>query len=164
MKHTKLLGVGILAMAFAVVGCNPAPTPSKVTDKTTKVDETDEHEHGEGPHKGTIIEFGKYHAEFVVDHDKKQATVYILDGKVKDAVPIAVETLTLSIKTPQFQTELKAVPQEGDPMGKSSRFVATHDNLGKVQEFEGTVSGKIDGKPYVGDFKEEAHDHKSEKK
>ena len=57
------------------------------------------------------------------------------------------------------------MPQDGDPKGKASRFVATHDSLGKEQEFEGTVSGEIDGKPYAGDFKEEPHaDHKHGKK
>jgi hypothetical protein len=61
--------------------------------------------------------------------------------------------------------DLKAVPQDGDPAGKSSRFVGKHDSFGKEQEFEGTMSGVVDGKPYAGDFKEEEHkDHKHEKK
>ena len=59
------------------------------------------------------------------------------------------------------------MPMDGEPKGRSSRYVGTHDNLGKVQEFEGTLTGLVDGKPYSGDFKEEAHehdDHKNEKK
>lgn len=35
--------------------------------------------------------------------------------------------------------------------------------LGVVQEFAGTISGEVDGTPYVADFKEEphgAHEHK----
>ena len=50
-----------------------------------------------------------------------------------------------------------AVPQHGDPAGKSSRLVATHDHRGTEQEFEGTVSGEIGGKPYLGEFEVEAH-------
>jgi hypothetical protein len=39
--------------------------------------------------------------------------------------------------------------------------VGTHDSLGVVQEFSGTISGEIDGTPYSGDFKEEPHDHEA---
>src|SRR5262249_30899832 len=99
------------------------------------------------------------------DHKAQEATVYILGGDAKKPAPIAVEKLTLSIKNPQFQLELKAVPQEGDPTGKSSRFTGKHENFGKEQEFEGTLSGVVEGKPYAGDFKEEEpKDHKHEKK
>ncbi len=165
--NLKLLGLGVLLVNLLAVGCskpadNTQKPDDKKVDKATKND--DSHDHGEGPHGGTVIEFGKYHGEFVVDHGKKTATVYILDGKVKNAEPISAAKLSLSIKQPQFQVELLAVPQEGDPKGKSSRFVATHDNFAKEQEFEGTVSGEIDGKPYLGDFKEEHKDHKHAKK
>lgn len=168
--NAKLMGLGVLLAALTLAGCNkPADTPKaddKKAEKGDKAAKKDDHgDHGEGPHGGTVIELGKYHGEFVVDHAKKTATVYILDGKVKNAEPISAAKLLLSVKQPQFQTDLVAVPQDGDPKGKSSRFVATHDNFGKEQEFEGTVSGEIDGKPYLGDFKEEAHkDHDHGKK
>ena len=54
---------------------------------------------------------------------------------------------------------LKAAPQDSDPAGKSSRFIGTNDSLGIVQEYAGTVTGVVDGTPYSGDFKEEAHGH-----
>ena len=173
--NAKLLGLGVLLAGLLAAGCGkttdtpatPKADDTKVMPATKKDGGEDDHdEHGEGPHGGVIIELGKYHGEFVVDHAKKQATVYILDGKsAKTAAPIAVTKLTLSIKTPQFQADLVAAPQDGDPAGKSSRFVATHDNFGKEQEFEGTVSGVIDGKPRAGDFKEEEHkDHDHGKK
>lgn len=166
--NLKLLGLGVLLVGLSAVGCNkPADAPKaddKKGEKAAKKDD-DHGDHGEGPHGGTVIELGKYHGEFVVDHAKKTATVYILDGKVKNAEAISAAKLSLSIKQPAFQVDLVAVPQDGDPKGKSSRFVATHDNFGKEQEFEGTVSGEIDGKPYLGDFKEEDHkDHKHGKK
>ncbi|MBI3468241.1 MAG: hypothetical protein HY000_35000 [Planctomycetes bacterium] len=50
---------------------------------------------------------------------------------------------------------MKPSPDKGDPQGLSSRFVGKHEKLGKEQEFAGTISGEIDGKPYAGDFKEE---------
>lgn len=166
MTKYQQLAFGLLACAVAVTGCEnsathskPAASKSSTAKVAAKVDDEHDHEHGPGPHSGTVFDFGKYHAEFVVDHGKKEATLYILDGSAKKAVPIEVEKLVLNIKTPMFQVELKAVPQEGDPKGKSSRFVGTHDNLGKEQEFEGTVSGEIAGKPALGDFKEKAHEH-----
>lgn len=169
MKYLNLFGMGLLVAGTAAVGCGPTPEAKKVenkkAEKTAKKDDHGHDDHGEGPHGGTIIELGKYHGEFVVDHAKKTATVYILDESVKKAEPIAVSKLLLSIKTPTFQTDLVATPQDGDPKGKSSRFVATHDNFGKEQEFAGTVSAEIDGKPYLGDFKQEEHkDHHHEKK
>jgi hypothetical protein len=164
--NLKLLGLGALLIGLSAVGCDkPAGGPPKAADKKVAKTGDDDHDHGEGPHGGTVIEFGKYHAEFCMDHGKKQATLYILDGKVKNAVPISAAKLSLSIKQPPFQVDLVAVPQDGDPTGKSSRFVATHDHFSKEQEFEGTVSGEVDGKPYLGDFKEEPHnDHPPEKK
>ena len=159
---TKLLTLGLFVAAIGLAGCSGGET--KTTTWTTKVEtvpvegDDDDHDHDEGPHGGTIIELGNYHGEFVVDHEKEQATVYILDDAVKNPVAIPAESLTLSIKSPAFTTELAAKPQESDPKGNSSRFVGTHEKLGTVQEFEGSVSYKIKGKPFSGDFKEEAHE------
>lgn len=156
MRNRKWLGLGVVVAAFALTGCTAQNSSAPSTKPTEKKDDDDDHGHGDGPNGGTVFDLGKYHAEFCMDHGKKQATIYIWNGDVKKAVPIAAEKLLLSIKEPKFQVDLKASPQEGDPAGKASRFVATHDNFGKEQEFEGTVSGTVDGKNYAGDFKEEA--------
>ena len=162
MHGTKLLTIGVLA---AAVGCGqPAATRSDA-GLLPPATADDDHGHGAGPHGGTVVEFGKFHAEFCVDHGKKQATVYVLSVNLKRAVPVAADKLLLSVNSPRFQADLVADPQDGDPKGKASRFVATDDHLGHEQEFEGTISGVIDGKPYAGDFKEEAHaDHTHGKK
>ena len=142
-----LFAAGVLA------GCEPAKPPAAAKTAAT-ADSGDDHDHGAGPHGGTVIEFGKWHGEFCVDHAKQEATVYILSGNLKRPVALAADALTLSLKEPKVQVELKPVPVESDPAGKASRFVGTHAALGKEQEFEGTVSGTIDGKQYLGDFKE----------
>jgi len=153
----RFAALGLLCAGALVTGCGEQPK-TKIKAKTVaKGGDSHDHDHGQAPHGGTILEFGKYHGEFCVDHGKKQVTLYILDDAMKKAVPLAVDKLTLSIKTPQFQADLIASPQEGDPKGSASRFVATDDRFGKEQEFEGTVNGVIDGKPYLGDFKKEAH-------
>lgn len=159
MGALRCAAFGLLCAGVLVAGCGEQPK-TKIKSKAKMVakgGDSHDHDHGQGPHAGTILEFGKHHGEFCVDHGKKQVTLYILDDSAKKAVPLAVDKLTLSIKSPQFQTDLVAAPQEGDPKGSASRFVATDDRFGKEQEFEGTISGVIDGKPYLGDFKEEAH-------
>ena len=122
----------------------------------------DHHSHDAGPHEGTISDWGggKYHVEFTVDHDKKETIVYVLDGDANTPVAVKAGTVLLSIADPKFQVELKAKPLEGEAAGSSSRFVGTHDSLGIVKEFQGTISAEVDGTPYVAEFKEEPHSHK----
>lgn len=173
MKKHFLLGAGLLVLAV-LSGCNNQQggkpkdadnSSGKERDKAARKAGEDEHDHGPGPHHGTVFDFGKWHAEFTVNHKAQEATVYIQGVESKKPEPIAVEKLLLSIKSPQFQVDLKAVPEKGDPAGKSSRFVGKNKNLGREQEYEGTLSGVVDGKPYAGDFKEEEEkDHKHEKK
>jgi hypothetical protein len=167
MKKRHLFGIVLFALTVTVVtGCRNQPAvASKGGDKSAKNVE-DDHDHGPGPHGGTIIEFGKWHGEFTVDHKSQETTIYILGDDAKKAVPVKAETLLLSIKDPQFQVELKAVPLDGEKQGLSSRFVGKHEKFAKEQAFAGTLSGEIDGKPYAGDFQEkpEAHDHKKDDK
>ena len=172
-SHSVSVALTSLATLLFAAGCGdpaPAPAPQNTTTPattgTTPAEPAGEHahEHGEGPHEGTLADWGggKYHVEFTVDHDKKEATVYVLGEDAKTTAPIKAKDgkLALSIEDPPIQTDLIAMPQEGDPEGTSSRFVGQHENLGKVQEYAGSISGEFDGTPYSGDFKEEPHEHK----
>lgn len=169
MKRIRTLSTGLAAFALLalVAGCNkPAATGGAKTDKggpaPTKAGKED-HSHGEGPHGGATADWGggKMHIEFTVDHDKQEATVYILASDAKTAVPIKAKdgqinaSITGVKDKGTFEVALKAVPQSGDPEGKASRFVGKHEKIGVVQEFEGTVTGENDGTPYSGKFKEE---------
>ncbi len=164
-----------LTLALGCGGGNqPAPkakTTSAPAASTTpaKDDHGDKHAghghagHGEGPHEGTLADWGggKFHVEFCVDHDKQEATVYVLGDDEKTPTPIKAGNILLSINAPKFQVELVAAPLDGEADGKASRFVGKHESLGKVQEFAGTISGEVEGTPYAGDFKEEPHgEHK----
>src|SRR5437764_1026099 len=97
---------GILGMLLAVVvftGCSGQQGgPPKDSDKTTKKGGGDDHSHGSGPNGGAVADWGggKYHVEFCMDHDKKQATVYVLDSNAKKPAPIKADKLLLSIKEP----------------------------------------------------------------
>ena len=151
------------ALLFALAGCFPADS---ARGGKAKGGHGHAHAHpDEGPHHGALAEWGEeeYHPEFTVDHKTQEATVYILDGNAKKAKPIKAKSIGLALKLqPPVTLTLDAKPQQGDPEGASSRFVGKHAALAKEQEFEGTISGEVDGKPYSGDFKEKAggHGHK----
>jgi hypothetical protein len=159
---TTRVGAVVFA-ALLAAGCNSHSSSSATADKAGAAAGTGDHAHGAAPHGGTIVELGggKFHAEFTVDHKKQEAVVYILGDDAKSPMPIKADKVLLSIKDPPFQVELKARPEKGDPAGQSSCFAGTHEKFGKEQEFAGTVSCEIDGKPYAGDFaeKEEGHPH-----
>ena len=163
------IGLAVAGMTL-LSGCSepetaapaPSPTDSSLTPDAHGHDHGEEgHGHGAGPHDGTLADWGggAYHVEFTVDHDKQEATVYILGSDEKTPEPIATESLLLTIKEPELQAELMPAPLDGESDGKSSRFVGTHEGQATVMEYEGTISGEVDGTPYVGEFKEEPHGH-----
>ena len=164
-----LVSLALFAATAFVVGCPapapPAPksnsTPAPVAATMPAKDAPQHAAHGAGPHEGAVADWGggKFHVEFTVDHDKQEATVYVLGGDEKTPTPVkaADGKLLLNIKEPSFQVDLVAMPLDGEADGLASRFVGKHESLGKVQEFAGTISGEVDGTPYAGDFKEEPH-------
>ena len=70
-------GLVILAVLILAAGCNTNKGKPKAGGKNS---EEESHVHGTGPHGGTIADWGggKYHIEFTVNHEKQEATVYIL--------------------------------------------------------------------------------------
>lgn len=152
-----VIGAAFLSGCGSADELKPAPGPSTPADQAAQPAETPAHSHGAGPNGGALADWGggKFHVEFTVDHDKKESVVYVLGGDEKTPAPVKADKLLLSIKDPEFQVELAADPLDGEAEGMSSRFVGTHDNLGIVQEFAGSISGEVDGTPYVGEFKEE---------
>jgi len=158
MKTLKRLTVlATLALVLYAVGCKKEQTSSNENQSAQSA--KGDHHHGAGPHGGVIADWGggKYHVEFTVDHDKKQATVYILGSDAKTPAPIAASQLVLNINEPEFDVELKPEPLGKESGGVSSRFVGQHENLEMEREFAGTISGEVDGTPYAGDFEEEPH-------
>lgn len=152
---TQGMTIAVLT-ALLSLGCSSRPTGDAGGDSKKKGGH--HHDHPEkGPHGGPLAEWGdeEYHPELVLDAEKKTATVYILDGEVKKAVPIEATSikLTLKIESPPVTIELKAEPQKDDPAGKASRFSATHEKFGSKLDPEKIVaSGKVKGKPYQGSF------------
>jgi hypothetical protein len=171
-RNLKSAIAGLASLSLAL-GCQDAATPEQSAAPAASAAAEHGHEHAEGegehahghgagPHDGTLADWGggKYHVEFTVDHDKQEATVYVLGSDEKSPAPIKADKVLLTIGDPELMAELLPVPLEGETDGLSSRFVGKHEKLGIVQEYAGTMSAEIEGTPYTGDFKEEAHDHK----
>lgn len=169
IKQIFYLSVPILCLA-QLAGCSGKSAPSGGEPNTASSTSDDHghshasqgaHGHGAGPHGGTLADWGggAYHVEFTVDHDKKEATVYVLGSDEKSPEPVSTDKILLTINVPQLQVDLLPAPLEGEAAGLCSRFVGAHDALATVREFEGTISGVVDGTPYAGNFKEETGDH-----
>jgi hypothetical protein len=149
--HHAIIAAAVLALV-AGVGC-------RTETKGVNIKNGHKHDHpDEGPHGGALIELGdeEYHGELVRDPKEKKVTVYILDGEVKDAVPIDAKEVGLKVSNlrPILNLTLKADPQKSDPEGKSSRFVGTHEQLGSGEKLKGEFSVKIAGKDYNNTFNE----------
>lgn len=156
MKRVHLLGMGLILGAVGLIGCNRqsgSPAPDNKDKKHAA--------HGKGPNGGVVFDLGALHAEFTVDHDKKQCMVLILGEDEKTPTP--VDTKEFIVKTKEAKTKegkvvppltIKLLPVE-EKDGKATKFVGTDPGLGNIADFEGTVVGEIDRKGAQGNFKEE---------
>ncbi|MFO0877465.1 MAG: hypothetical protein U0840_08830 [Gemmataceae bacterium] len=170
MHYLKFLSLGLLAAALAL-GCSNQPTGG--TKDAAKKDaakkdgvriddnkEDSEHAHGKGPNGGVVFDLGRFHAEFTVDHDKKQCAILILGSDEKSAKAVAAKELTVTTKETSTKEGKKVAPltikltPQDEKDGKASKFVGTDPGLGNVADFAGTVLGEINGKPSQGAFKE----------
>lgn len=156
LQRISILALVVLLTAGLSSGCG-----NKDNGKTNGGDEG--HAHPEkGPHGGFLAVWGdeKYHAEILVDRKEKKFTVYVLDGEVKEMVPIEAETLTLNLKGKKAeQFKLKANPQKSDPEKRSSRFELVNDRFGEEEKLRGYVVANIKGEDYEGEFDEAKKGH-----
>lgn len=171
MRLATIVAASLLVTLVWVPGCapksNPTPTGSR---QVQAAEQGSKHVHGKGPHGGVVFDLGRFHAEFTVDHEKKECAIYMLGDDETTPVAVAAKELTLHTKPTQTADgkpvpamTIKLLPK--DPKeGKAILFVGTDPGLGNVADFAGTVLGEINGKPAQGEFKEEDHDAKPEKK
>ena len=164
MTLKNLTAACLLAAVLVATGCDKKADSPKAEEKKGKESGTKEgeHAHGKGPNGGVVFDLGKHHAEFTVDHDKKECTVLILSPDEKDPKVMAVvaKEFTLTTKPTKTKDGKVVAPMtimmvaKDQKDGKASKFVGSDPGLGNVAEFEGTVNGEIDGKPSSGEFKE----------
>jgi hypothetical protein len=157
----KIIGLcGMLALA----GCNSESGDfKKVSDKDTKETPAviDDHDHDHGPHGGHVIELGEHHGEIALEADRK-LTLYVLDGDVKNAVPLADATALANLKigTEMQKIELKALPQDGEADGKSSRFQSAEplpESVKDIEDLTGDVTLTVAGKGTTGPIEHHHH-------
>ena len=173
-KFLVCLSTGLALLAGAcLTGCESqnqqnAGGPVEMSETPPAAPPGGDHEHpSEGPHHGALVELGneEYHAELVHDENKGTVIVYILDGSAKNAVPVETQEVTINLKHDGRgeQFKLAAAPMEGDPEGKSSRFVSNDAELGEdlhAEDAEARLVVRIGEKSYSGEVSHEhSHDH-----
>lgn len=143
-------------LAILTPGCGRSASPPAPAGGGTTAAEEGEAEggHGTGPHQGQVADFGKYHIELIIDREKHEATAYVLGSDAKTRVPVAAADglLMLVSDNPPLEIDLKAVPNDGESDGASSRYVGQDEGLGSVETFVGTISGDLDGNPFTAQF------------
>jgi hypothetical protein len=163
MKCLKIITAGLLIVSLGMTGCSRS-SDTKPTATETKGaaggQTTAEHTHGAGPNGGVVFDLGSHHAEFTVEHGKQQCMILVLGDDEKTPTPIAATEFVLNTKETKT-AEGKVVPPMTITMkpvdtkdGKTAKFVGTEPGIGNVADFAGTVSGEIDSKPAMGEFKE----------
>ena len=165
MKNVMNWGIALVISALLVAGCKQENAGTKAPVNT--ISKSEAHAHGIGPNGGIVFELGKYHAEFTVDHDKKECTVVVLSSDEKNPQPIKVAAMELMLTTNETKTtDGKVIPRltikllpKNDAGSKGSIFVGSDAGLGSPANFAGIVIGEIDGKPSQGEFKEEVEGH-----
>ncbi|HVX61044.1 MAG TPA: hypothetical protein VHC19_10595 [Pirellulales bacterium] len=184
MRHSLqaiLFPLGV-AGVLAAVGCGETQ-PAKPA-ATAGADEHEHDEHGEhedhdehaghdhaemGPHGGGLIELGEeeYHAELLHDEKNHAVTIYVLDSKAENTVPIKAQQVTIEIKAGDEQHEFPLAPVYLDEDDKSQSFCfeAVDEELSHVLDEKGAAAKlKIDinGKKFTGAIEhhhEHGHDH-----
>lgn len=167
--------MSVAGLLGGVVGCDSGKSDYKKADEIKKAPAAhDEHDHGaKGPHGGSLVELGaeQYHAEVVLDHDAHALRVFLLGPDAKTAAPVAATELAIAPEGKNAWS-LKAVPQEGDGDGKSSRFELIDDgvvhDLLDAKFLHGDLRITIGDTPFSGHIDmhldEVDHDHKDEAK
>ncbi|MGD9853657.1 MAG: hypothetical protein AB7U20_01780 [Planctomycetaceae bacterium] len=150
-------------------GGDYAPVTAKdVEHAESHVHDHDHHAHA-APHGGHLIELGEhqYNAEIVLEAEAGRLVVYVLDAHAENAFPVPLEQIEFSVEGGAPIT-LTAEPQDGEPEGQSSRFVAAGAavTFGDIEELHGSLKIEINGSSYTGalthDHDEHDHDHAHE--
>jgi hypothetical protein len=163
MKCLNNLTSGLVIAFLPLFGCSrsndakPAPAGNGAA---TSSSEAAAHAHGAGPNGGVVFDFGSHHAEFTVDHPKRQCTILVLGDDEKTPLSVAASSFLLNIQETKTAEGKVVAPMTitlqpvAVTEGKTATFVGTDPGIGNVADFAGTVSGEIDGKPVMGEFKE----------
>ncbi|MBI4617962.1 MAG: hypothetical protein HY720_30420 [Planctomycetes bacterium] len=160
--HSSLSLTAASLLAFALYGCggddqgqaNNQAGGAKESDGPPADSSGGELHSHIAPHGGLIKTIGSQHLELTFDKKNGTITLYVL--KEKESLPHAIPARPVKIHVrirgegapDLFEVELLPISQEGDPPGKSSRLVGSHERLEGVEEFETTIRIEVEGKTY----------------
>lgn len=167
-RHT-FLALSLFLSASWLVGCGPANNKA-AKPAGGKTEHEHEHAHpAEGPHGGHLVvlaEPGKenkeeYHVEWDHNEDGK-ITVWILDGKAKETVSIAAESIRILVSIgPSKEThefELPALDRTTGEKPTAFKFeIVSKELLGALETPKQTspmINVDVNGTPYVGKIEE----------
>ena len=88
------------------------------------------------PHGGEVLELDtdEYHAELRLNEKTHLITIYVLDGKAKQEVPISAPYLVVNVSSGDGTTEFRLVPiyREAKREGPTPFFAIKSDSLMKL--------------------------------
>jgi hypothetical protein len=148
----------VAAFAVVAVGCKK--------EEPTRASKQEEEEPEKGPREGPLAEWGD-HLYFVeVKVEGKEVVVYLLDKKAKNTPAqfkdaAKIKDVEIVFEKPSAVEKLKLALSHDVEKSKGEQglaFSAKDDKLAGVKESEikGEISGKLDDKPYQGEF---PHEH-----
>jgi hypothetical protein len=124
----------------------------------------DAHSHDDvGPHGGVLFELGKeqYHAELVLNEERNQVTVVLLDAAAKQSIAIEEPHLLVNVRGSDAPRQYKLSPiyGEGQTTGPTAMYAAVgkplmddlHSHIAVAK-----LAVRIAGKPYSTSLH---HDH-----
>jgi len=159
--------IGVFLALSLIAGCSKGPSAAPASGESHA---HEEHGHAdEGPHGGHIIELGteQYHVELTHEAETNRVGIYLLGSDAQTPAPIDAHSVMINVRVegnPE-QYILPAVPQPGDPSGKSSYFELVSEPLHKIvagqsdSKATARLSIDIEGKRYSGLIETAAHDH-----
>ncbi len=158
LRFFAFLAFVVVAGVMIPSGCRDAKDGGRDTAPKTapKKDAKTDHDHGEtGPHGGPVGEWeDTYHVELTFNHPAKQVVVYVLDDKAKAAPKIDVAKITkvqITFLEPKDKGQVDLTHDAKLSNDKGIAFVGNHDLFAKPTDLKLAISGKVDGKRYVGD-------------
>ena len=178
-----LVGTSVL---LAATGCgsgqNTKPSASAQAEEHADHDHADhehgghdhgDHEHAElGPHGGLLIELGdeEYHAELLHDEQTHTVTIYVLDAKAAETVPVSAPevVIQLDVKGKPQRFALAAVHLDQEKPSQAVCFEAADEELSHAldeQGAKGTLAIDINGQEFTATIvhqHEHAHEHDHE--
>lgn len=185
MRFSQTFQLSVCSLALALfVGCSSKEETRTFDAKDADASKEAEHDHGHdhGPNGGHLLEVGEeqYHLEVVFDDKGRTLTAFVLGPDAKTPFPIEGESIDFDMEVGEKEHEipLAAKPLDGEPKGKSSRFVAEGKAIPDSIKAESDLNGHFhldvgDDHFHVDlehgdhdghDHDEHADDHKDEKK